>query len=150
MNSTRRQASSPDRNGTASAAVRRRMIAAIDRGDYQRLIALAEAVAGPSMPALPTPDSRGLYPAEASARAAIARGVMSRRIAAGLSQSRLAELAGVRFETVNRLENARHMPGMATFLKIDRALTRAGAPGPSEGTAPPPPRRRRNGRLVKK
>jgi transcriptional regulator with XRE-family HTH domain len=48
----------------------------------------------------------------------------ARRKAAGLTQVQLAKLARVRVETISRLENGLHMPGIKTFDKIDRALSR--------------------------
>jgi transcriptional regulator with XRE-family HTH domain len=47
------------------------------------------------------------------------------RLAAGLTQKALADAAGVRIETINRIEKARVTPDTATIAKIDRALKRA-------------------------
>ncbi len=41
-----------------------------------------------------------------------------------LSQQRLAELAGLRQETLSRLESGKHSPTVRTVEKIDRALKR--------------------------
>jgi transcriptional regulator with XRE-family HTH domain len=46
-------------------------------------------------------------------------------MAVGLSQAELARRAGIRVETLNRLEKARHIPDQATFDKIDAVLKRA-------------------------
>ena len=97
----------------------------VDQAEFERL------TGGMVLVPPPTPDSHGMVPAEEYARASIARSIATRRAAAGLSQAKLAELAGVRMETVNRLESAKHIPGVATVAKIDRALTRAGAPDPA-------------------
>ena len=78
------------------------------------------------LPALPSPDSAGNVPAVEYARASIAREIVRRRAAAGITQFQLAELAGVRPETVNRIENAKHTADTTTLAKIDRALTAAG------------------------
>jgi DNA-binding XRE family transcriptional regulator len=78
-----------------------------------------------SAPELPQPDARGEVPAVAYARASLARKFLAARKAAGLTQGELAKLAGVRIETVNRLENARHVPDLRTVTKIDRALRKA-------------------------
>jgi transcriptional regulator with XRE-family HTH domain len=52
--------------------------------------------------------------------------IRSRR-AAGLTQVELARRAGVRPETLNRIEQGKHSPGIATMQKIEQAL--AGAEG---------------------
>jgi len=75
-----------------------------------------------TMPRLPHADEAGNRPAVAFARAAIARGIIRDRTAAGWSQAELARRAGVRVETLNRIERARVTPDTATIAKIDRAL----------------------------
>jgi ribosome-binding protein aMBF1 (putative translation factor) len=80
-----------------------------------------------SLPPLPPADTRGHYPAVKFAYASIARTIITRRRAAGWSQAELAAKAGVRTETVNRLESGRHSPNVRTVDKIDAALTAAGA-----------------------
>lgn len=75
-------------------------------------------------PALPRPDARGTFPAVQHIRASIAREVIRRRRAAGLSQTALAELAGVRQETISNIETARHTVSAPVMAKIERALER--------------------------
>ena len=58
-------------------------------------------------------------------RTMLANKIIARRKAAGLTQAQLARLARVRVETISRLENGLHMPGVRTFGRIDRAITRA-------------------------
>ena len=58
-------------------------------------------------------------------RISLANKMIARRKAAGLTQAQLARLSGVRVETISRLEHGLHMPGVATFDKIARALNRA-------------------------
>jgi predicted transcriptional regulator len=77
------------------------------------------------LPPLPKPDARGNYPALAYARASLARNIIRRRQAVGLTQVELARRAGVRPETLNRLEQGRHTPTIATVDKLDRALSEA-------------------------
>ena len=86
-----------------------------------------------NMPALPRPDRHGNVPAVEYARASIAREIIARRLAAGLTQTELARLAGVRLETVNRVENARHTPSTATIARLDAALAKAEATRPQRG-----------------
>jgi len=78
-------------------------------------------------PVLPAPDARGNYPAVEAARVLLARKIIRRRRAAGLSQVELARRAGVRVETLSRLEHAKHSPNVATVDKIVRALDAADA-----------------------
>jgi DNA-binding XRE family transcriptional regulator len=42
-----------------------------------------------------------------------------------LTQAALARRAGIRVETLNRIEQGKHSPTMRTMQKIDRALKRA-------------------------
>jgi DNA-binding XRE family transcriptional regulator len=65
--------------------------------------------------------------AAAFAIAAIARGLVTQRIEAGLTQKELARRAGVRLETVCRLEGGKQRPTRETVPRLDRALRAAGA-----------------------
>jgi len=76
---------------------------------------------------MPKPDAQGNYPAVEALRASLARKIIRRRQAAGLSQVALARRAGIRAETLNRLEQGRHTPTVATVDKLDRALAEAEA-----------------------
>jgi DNA-binding XRE family transcriptional regulator len=58
-------------------------------------------------------------------RISLANKMSTARKAVGLTQAQLAKAAGVRIETISRLENGLHMPGAKTFDKIDRAIKRA-------------------------
>ena len=111
--------------------------------EYERLrassrLAVEEEYEGPP---LPKPDVRGRFPAIAYARASLARKIIHRRRALGISQSDLARRAGLRVETLNRLEKARTTPTIVTVDKIDGALLRggsdpsAGSPRQAEGRA---------------
>jgi ribosome-binding protein aMBF1 (putative translation factor) len=79
-----------------------------------------------SLPPLPPAEDRGYFPAVEFAYVSIARTIITRRKAAGWSQAELAAKAGVRMETVNRLESGRHSPNVRTVDKIDAALKAAG------------------------
>ena len=78
-------------------------------------------------PPLPVPDAHGNYPAVEAARVLLARKIIRRRRAAGLTQADLAQRAGVRVETLSRLEHAKHSPNVATVDKIVRILEQAEA-----------------------
>ena len=99
----------------------------VEQGDYERLTG-ARANAQAKLPPLPAPDADGNVDAVEFARASIARDIVSRRLAAGMTQADLARAAGVRAETLNRLENARHTADVATLTKIDAALSAAQTP----------------------
>ena len=78
------------------------------------------------LPPLPPADERGHYPAIETARAIIARQVIRDRKAVGWTQAELANRAGVRQETISRIETGKHSPGLKTMAKIDRAFKKAG------------------------
>ena len=79
------------------------------------------------LPKLPEPDSRGHYPALPYARASLARKVIRRRKSAGLTQTDLARRAGIRPETLSRLEKGKSTPDVDTVAKIIRVLERVEA-----------------------
>src|SRR5438094_2829192 len=80
---------------------------------------------GQKLPALPSKNARGNYPALAAAEATIARSIVKRRMAVGLTQRALAEQAGIRVETLNRAERGLVTPDVRTLQRIERALQRA-------------------------
>ncbi len=101
----------------------------------QRFVLIAEAdyrelVGQTWEPPLPLPDAKGNFPAVEAARVILARKIIRRRRAAGLTQAELARRAGVRVETISRLEHAKHSPNVATVDKIVRALEQAEARKP--------------------
>ena len=73
-------------------------------------------------PGLPKPDSQGNYPAVEYARASLARKIIKARRQAGLTQAELSRRAGIRPETLNRIEKAKTTPDTATIAKIENAL----------------------------
>jgi DNA-binding XRE family transcriptional regulator len=84
-------------------------------------------------PKLPPKDARGERPAKLAVQAVIARSLIRRRTEAGLDQKRLAALAGVRAETISRIESGRYRPRRETLLRIEQAI--ASAAGRSKKTA---------------
>jgi DNA-binding XRE family transcriptional regulator len=91
--------------------------------EYDRLLHKADEWE----PVLPEPDAAGLYPALETLAAIQARDILRARRRLGLTQAELARRAGVRPETLNRLEHGKHRPNVATMGKIDRALKAAEA-----------------------
>jgi DNA-binding XRE family transcriptional regulator len=81
------------------------------------------------MPPLPPAAADGSRLAVPFAKASIARRFVRRRIAAGLTQRELAKRAGVRGETISRLEAGKHVPTEETLLRIDNALKLAAKRG---------------------
>jgi len=97
--------------------------AVVPMNEYRRLVSANDAaIADDDLPPMPPRRPNGDYPAIAAARVSIARDVIRSRKAAGLSQAELARLAGIRVETLNRIEKAKVTPDVATMQKIDRAL----------------------------
>jgi DNA-binding XRE family transcriptional regulator len=88
----------------------------LPREEYDRLKSLAR------LPALPRPDAQGRMPAVEFSRASLARKIIRRRVEANLTQKRLAELAGIRVETLCRIETGKHSASVPTIDRIDRAL----------------------------
>lgn len=80
-----------------------------------------------AMPVFPPANARGNYPAAETLQVIIARQLIERRQKAGLTQSEVAKMAGIRQETVSRLESGKHAPTVRTVEKIDRVLRDAGA-----------------------
>jgi DNA-binding XRE family transcriptional regulator len=97
----------------------RKKFVLVPQAEYKRLIK--------GVPPLPPKDSNGNYPALAAAEATIARTIVRRREAAGLTQKALAEAAGIRVEILNRAERGVVVPSVRTLTKIENALVRHGA-----------------------
>ena len=76
-------------------------------------------------PEFPAAGADGNFPAIQTGRVSIAREIIRRRQAVGLSQKALSIAAGIRVETLNRLEKAKVTADTAAIAKIDRALRRA-------------------------
>ncbi|HEY5312312.1 MAG TPA: helix-turn-helix transcriptional regulator [Pirellulales bacterium] len=86
----------------------------------------APAAGGPDdWPELPKPDERGHVPAVEYSRVSIARDLISQRRAVGLTQQELADAAGVRQETISRIESGKHSVTVKTYDKIFAALDSA-------------------------
>lgn len=85
------------------------------------------------MPRLPKAAKDGSVPAGEFAMADIAREVVRRRIAAGMTQQELAKKIGVRPETISRLESAKHLPRIETMERIDHVLPPLKRPRSSVG-----------------
>ncbi len=91
--------------------------------DYEALCRSAgQAAREEGLPAFPKPGRDGTMPAMQFARVSMARDIIRERRALGLSQQMLADRAGIRQETLSRIETAKHTATPATISKIERAL----------------------------
>src|SRR5437870_3287254 len=97
----------------------------VPEAEYDRLRQRAAAIGDVDVPRLPERLPSGNYPATQALRVGLARKLIRRRWAAGLSQVDLARRAGIRVETLNRIEKAKVTADTATVTKIDRALEKA-------------------------
>jgi ribosome-binding protein aMBF1 (putative translation factor) len=92
--------------------------------DGKRFVILPE-VEYERMAMMPVADAAGNRPAVSAMRAVLARDIVRDRERVGWSQAELARRAGVRVETLNRIETGKHTPSVATIEKIDNALRSA-------------------------
>jgi DNA-binding XRE family transcriptional regulator len=88
------------------------------------LIPQAELEAIEGLPPLPPVFPDGTREAQPFIRASIARDIIKERHELGLAQAQLAKLAGIRQETLSRLESGKHKPNMRTIERIEAAFKR--------------------------
>jgi DNA-binding XRE family transcriptional regulator len=100
----------------------RRMVV-LEESEYERLRMRADEWE----PLMPEPLPSGNYPAAEALAVIQARNILRARRKLGLSQVELARRAGIRPETLNRIEQGRNKPSVPTIAKIDRALKKAEA-----------------------
>ncbi len=93
----------------------------LERERYDELTTRAKAS---DLPPMPEADAEGNRPAAEYLRVSMAHDIIRERAELGLTQRELARLAGIRVETLCRLEAAKHVPSVVTMEKIDRALNR--------------------------
>ena len=109
--------------GSQSIEVEGKRFVLLPEVEYERLChAAGEAADDAALPALPKPDKRGRFPALQYARISLARDLIRDRRGVGLSQQELARLAGVRQETISRIETGRHTASPKTIDKVMRAI----------------------------
>jgi DNA-binding XRE family transcriptional regulator len=84
-------------------------------------------------PEMPKADAAGNFPALEALAVLQARDILRARRNLGVTQADLARAAGIRIETLNRVERGKHKPSIATMGKIDRALTAMEARNKREG-----------------
>ena len=95
----------------------------MEEGDYDDVLRKVYA----DEPDLPAPNADGNYPALETLDVLQARDFLRARRKLGLSQAELARRAGIRAETLNRIEHGKNAPSVPTIAKIDKALKKAEA-----------------------
>ena len=103
----------------------------LDEAAYEALLRKADLWE----PDPPAPDAQGNYPALEALAVVQARDILRARRQLGLSQAELARRAGIRPETLNRIEQGRNKPSVPTIAKIDRALQEAKSQEALSGSA---------------
>ncbi len=109
--------------GTLQISGKRFVIVA--EAEYDRLRQRAALMGDVDLPQLPRKLATGNYPAVQALRGGLARKLVRRRWAVGLSQAEVARRAGIRAETLNRIEKAKVTADTATVTKISRVLDKA-------------------------
>lgn len=97
----------------------------VKESEYDRMRELARELAEGAGPPLPKPDAKGNVPGIEYARASLARKLVRDRRRVGLTQAELARRAGIRPETLCRIEKGKSTPDTTTFNKLHRALEKA-------------------------
>lgn len=106
-------------NGVAKRmTVKGKRMVMLEEADYQALLRKADLWE----PAMPAADAKGNFPALETLAVLQARDILRARRKLGLSQVELARRAGIRPETLNRIEHAKNAPSIPTIAKIDKAL----------------------------
>ena len=113
------------RNGPAFRTVHGRRVVILDQAEYERLREKADEWE----PRMPEPDAEGNFPAVEALRVSLARKIIRHRRRLGLSQAELARRAGIRPQTLNRIEHAWNTPSVDTIKKIEQALAKAETAG---------------------
>ena len=98
----------------------------IEEKEYEHLCRKnGQALEPDELPAYPKADADGNFPALEYARVSLARNLIRDRRALGLSQQQLASLAGLRQETISRLESGKHTADPRTVDKLCDAIDAA-------------------------
>ena len=113
-----------------TAVAARGQTVTLRRAEYERLLAKAGETLNGEGPPLPKADARGNFPAVQYVRASIAREIIRRRKALGLSQTDLADAAGVRQETISNLETGKQTVTQRIMEAIVNALRKLESSAP--------------------
>jgi DNA-binding XRE family transcriptional regulator len=115
----------PPSNGVAArrVTVKGKRMVVLEEADFDRLMRKADEFE----PLLPDPLPNGNYPAGEYLRVSLAIKIIRHRRRLGLSQAELARRAGIRPESLNRIEQGHVTPSIRTVERIDKALRKAEA-----------------------
>ena len=110
-------------NGVAAkrVTVKGKRMVMLEETEFDRLLQKADEFE----PVMPAPDADGNYPAVEALRASLAIKIIRHRRRLGLTQADLARRAGIRAETLNRIEQNHIEPSVRTIDKIAQALREA-------------------------
>ena len=97
----------------------------VEESEFERLRVRAAVAGDIDLPELPARLPSGNYSATEALRVGLARKLIARRWSAGLTQSECARRAGIRPETLNRIERAKVTVDTKTIARIDRVLNAA-------------------------
>jgi DNA-binding XRE family transcriptional regulator len=109
--------------GTIQLGKRRFVV--VPESEYQQLQRRASVSGDVNWPELPRKLASGNYPAVEALRVGLARKLIKRRWAVGLTQAEVARRAGIRAETLNRIEKGKVTADTATVAKITNVLEEA-------------------------
>jgi DNA-binding XRE family transcriptional regulator len=104
----------------------------LPKAEFDRIAWRAAVTDDVMLPSLPRKLADGNYPAIEAGRAILARKLVKRRWAAGLTQAEVARRAAIRKETLCRIEKAKVTADIATVTKIVRVLEAAERQAASE------------------
>lgn len=105
--------------------IKRQRFVIVPEAEYERLREVVSELAGSAASFLPKSTSRGRLPTEQQIRAGLAAELIGERRRIRLSQVELARRAGIRPESLCRIEKGLRTPDIATLNRIRRALKRA-------------------------
>jgi DNA-binding XRE family transcriptional regulator len=113
----------PRSDGVAArrVTVKGKRMVMLAEADFDRLMRKADEFE----PLLPDPLPNGNYPAVQYLRVSLAIKIIRHRRRLGLTQADLARRAGIRPESLNRIEQGGVSPSVRTVKKIDGALREA-------------------------
>lgn len=104
----------------ATVSIRGRKYVILEQEEYDVLKASSN---NSILPPLPKPDANGNVPAIEYCRASIARDIITKRVTAGLTQKELAKLAGIRLDTLSRIESGTYSPSVTSIDRLENALS---------------------------
>ena len=93
----------------------------IPRDEWDRI---SKRLPDPDLLPEPSPNADGSYSPE-HVRVMLCNKVIQQRKSAKLTQAQLAKRAGIRVETISRLESGKHVPSVRTMEKIEAAIAAA-------------------------